>query len=323
MLNVAVVFGGPSLEHDISVLSGKQVLAALDPDRYRATSVRIERDGAWTVDGTRHDGALEGAHALVHVDVVFIALHGPFGEDGTIQGFLETLGMPFTGSGLAGSAFARDKIRAKRLVQAYGVPGAPDVVVPPASPTEVRQSLGYPVVVKNPHQGSTLGLKLAVDEAQYLAAVAELGRDCEQLLVERREVGREFTAAVLENADGEPECLPLVEIRARGGFFDFAEKYGADGAEEIVPAQVDEEPAAAMRAHAVTAHRVLGLAGFSRSDFILRPDGSLVFLETNSIPGLTASSLFPKAAAAAGLGFAGLVARLIDAALRRRSSPVV
>jgi D-alanine-D-alanine ligase len=321
MLNVAVIHGGPSLEHDISLLSGEQVLAALDRDRFRPVSVRIERDGAWVVDGTRHAGALEGARAL-RCDVAFLALHGPFGEDGTIQGFLETLGIPFTGSGLAGSAFARDKIRAKRLVAAAGVPGAPDLVVPPAPVDEVRRTLGFPVVVKNPHQGSTLGLKLAADAREYEAAVAELGRECPRLLVERREVGREFTAAVLETEAGEPECLPLVEIRARGGFFDFAEKYSADGAEEIVPAPLDEEPARTIRELALTAHRTLGLRGFSRSDFILRPDGSVVFLETNSIPGLTAGSLFPKAAAAAGIDFPALAGRLIDNALACERQPI-
>ncbi|MHC4341677.1 MAG: D-alanine--D-alanine ligase family protein [Planctomycetota bacterium] len=318
MRSVAVIFGGPSLEHEISVLSGRRVLEGMDRSRYRPLPVLIERDCAWVVDGVRHKGPLEGAAALRHAgcDVAFLALHGPFGEDGTIQGFLKTLKLPFTGSGVAGSALARDKIRAKRYLETQGLLGAPDLTVPPATAEDVRRKLGFPVLVKNPFQGSTLGLELAKDAATLEAAVGRLREGCSQLLVERQELGRELTAPVLDDENGEPEALPLVEIRVPDGFFDYQAKYSEGGAEEIVPAPLDEGVAQSVRACGVQAHRALGLRGMSRSDFILRSDGELVFLETNSIPGLTERSLLPQAAAAAGIDFTALISRLVESALR-------
>jgi len=318
MRNVAVLFGGPSLEHEISLRSGRQVLDELDRARYRPVPVRIGRDRRWEVDGREVGDALEGVAALRKLDceVCFLALHGPFGEDGTIQGFLDTVGLAYTGSGLSGSAHARDKIRAKRLLGAHGLPGAPDLVVPPADAATVRRELGFPVVVKNPFQGSTLGLALARDEEEFRNAVRELAGGCDRLLVERRELGREFTGAILEEPDGRPRSLPLVEIRTPGGWFDFEAKYTEGGAEEIVPAALDERTASTLRAAALDAHRILGLSGMSRTDMILRPDRSFVILETNTIPGLTSNSLLPKAAAAAGISFAEVLTRLVENALR-------
>lgn len=318
MRTVAVIFGGPSLEHDVSVASGSQVLEHLDRKRYDPIPLHIRRDRAWEVDGTAFDGPLEAALALRErgCDVAFLALHGPFGEDGTIQGFLETIGLPYTGSRVAGSALARDKTRAKRMLRALGIEGAPDLTVPPASVEDVRRELGFPVVVKNPLQGSTLGMEIAADAGAFEAAVERLGADCPELLVERREPGREFTAPILDDEGGDPEVLPLVEIRAPNGVFDFEAKYTAGGAEEIVPAEVDADAARRMRACARRAHASLGLRGFSRTDFILRPDGSLVFLETNSIPGLTPTSLLPKSAAAAGIDFSTMLTRIVESALR-------
>lgn len=320
MRTVAVIYGGPSLEHEISLATGTQVLEHLDRARYRALPVLIHKDSSWEVDGARFPGALDGAVAMrdAGAEVAFIALHGPFGEDGTVQGFLETIGLPYTGSAVLGSAWARHKTRAKRLLSGYGIEGAPDRTVPPATAAEVKEALGFPVVVKNPLQGSTLGLEIADDEEAYEAAVARLGGDCDQLLVERREFGREFTVPILDDEHGEPQVLPLVEIKAPDGVFDFTAKYTEGGAEEIVNPDIGEAHAERMRAWALTAHQTLGLRGFSRTDFIQRPDGSLVFLETNSIPGLTQTSLLPQAAAAAGIDFPTVLTRLIENALAGR-----
>jgi D-alanine-D-alanine ligase len=265
-------------------------------------------------------GAIEGALALRRegVEVVFLATHGPFGEDGTLQGFLETAGFAYTGSGVAGSALARDKIRAKRLAGAAGVRVADDVLVPPATAREAAERLGFPLVVKNPHEGSTLGIRFAEDERALRAAIEELSHDCATLLVERRIAGREVTAGVLESEEGEPCALPLVEIRPTGSAFDFAAKYTAGGAEELCPAPLPERAAAEIQATAVHLHGLFGLAGMSRSDFIVADDGRPYFLETNTIPGFTETSLLPRAAAAAGIGFRDLVTRLIEGALRLR-----
>ncbi len=301
----------------MSLQTGHQVVEALNPERFFVIPVRIERDGRWNVAGDECADALAGAQALRarHCDVCFLALHGPFGEDGTIQGFLETIGLPFTGSGMAGSARARDKIRAKRLLQAHGIECAPDLVAPTASVADVRDTLGFPVVVKDPMQGSSLGLRLVADEAEYERAVRELGVAAPELLVERRELGREFTAPVLEGDDGTPMALPVVEIRAPNAWFDYHAKYADGVTEEIAPAPIDAESTQRIQALGLAAHAIFGLAGLSRTDVIMRPDQSLVVLETNTMPGFTANSLFPKSAVAAGMTFSQLVGHIVDRAL--------
>ena len=317
MTTVAVLFGGPSLEHEVSRETGGQIVEALDRTRFSVIAVCLARDGRWLVDGREYRDALAGAAALrdAGCDVCFLALHGPFGEDGTIQGFFETIGMRFTGSGMAGSARARDKVRAKRLLSAHGIPGAQDLVVPPAARDDVASALGFPVVVKDPIQGSSLGLRLARDETELAAAFAALAPAAEHLLVERRVTGRELTAPVLEGEDGRPVALPLVEIRAPDAWFDYHAKYTEGVTEEITPAPVAAALTRRLQDVALRAHRIFGLRGLSRTDFIVRPDDSFVVLETNTMPGFTANSLFPKAAAAAGISFGDLCAHLVERAL--------
>jgi len=324
MRNVAVVFGGTSKEHEVSLRSGEQVLRSIDRSRYRPIPVRIDRDGTWYVDGEKRASPADALLALTRIpcEACFLALHGPFGEDGRIQGFFEVAGIPYTGSGVAASALARDKIRAKRLAAAAGVVVAPDLTLPPGDLRAVKERLGFPVVVKNPHEGSTLGIAFAKDDAEFLRAVEELAGECETLLVERREAGREITAPILDDERGQPQLLPLVEIRAPDGLFDYRAKYTAGVSEEICPAPIEEAVAARIREAALRVHRLLGLRGMSRSDFILRPNDTPVFLEINSIPGLTVNSLLPKAAAGAGLTMEAVVTRLIEGALRtRRGGP--
>ncbi len=317
---VAVLTGGPSSEHHVSRWSGERVLESLDRRRYNPIPVVIERDGMWTVRGVRKPGPLEAVAALRDegCEAVFIALHGSFGEDGTVQGFLETVGLPYTGSGVAGAALAMDKIRSKRLVATLGVPVARDLIVPPAREADVQDALGYPVFVKDPLGGSSLEVVAAHDAAEFEAAVARLAPGCDALLVEEAIEGREVTVPVLDDEQGRPEALPVVEIRSDGDFFDFRNKYTSGVAQEIVPARIPRTVAERLQETTLRIHRRLGLRALSRNDFILRPDGAAVYLESNPIPGLTPNSILPKAAAVVGLDFRDLLTRLIEGAIRWR-----
>jgi len=312
---VAVIAGGPSSEHEVSRWSGKRVHDSLDRHRYRPLYVLIEKDGTWVIDGVPKPGPLAGATALEEAgcEVVFPALHGPFGEDGTIQGFFATIGVPCVGSDVAGSALACDKIRTKRLVAAAGIAVAPDRTLPPATPTQVANALGFPVFVKHPRGGSSIEVRRATDPSELAAALEELAGDT--LLVEAAIAGRELTVAILDDATGVPRALPVAEVRVQGAYFDFENKYTPGVAEEIVPADVSPTVARDLQERALRIHRLLGLRAMSRSDFILPPDGPPVFLETNTIPGLTPTSLLPQAAAAAGLGFPEVLTRLIESAV--------
>jgi D-alanine-D-alanine ligase len=318
MRTVAVIMGGASSEHEVSCWSGRRVLEALDRRRYRPLEVLIGRDGSWRVDGIGRADALDAVSALrdAGATVAFLALHGHGGEDGVIQGFLDLAGLPYTGTGVVGSALAWDKVAAKRLAAGLGVAVSPDLLLPPATAEKVGEALGFPVFVKVPRGGSSLEVRRAEGPEALRRAIAEL--QSPSLLVEASVPGRELTVAILDDEDGAPQALPVVEIRAAGGYFDFENKYTQGVAQEIVPAPVDPPVARRVQEAALAVHRLLGLRAMSRSDFILREDGTPVFLEVNTIPGLTPTSLLPQAAAAAGLPFPEVLARLVESALASR-----
>ncbi|MCG3135625.1 MAG: D-alanine--D-alanine ligase B [Planctomycetes bacterium] len=258
------------------------------------------------------------------LDAVFVALHGAFGEDGTVQGFLETLGIPFTGSGVAASALAMDKERTKEVLVHHGIRTAPWCSVgraewerdPAGCVERAAARTGFPAVVKPPRDGSSFGVTLAATAEELRAALAAaLDTPDGRALVERRIEGVEVTCPVLGNSGGTLRTLPLVEIVPKGrAFFDYEAKYEGKS-DEICPARVSEEVAARVREAAMTAHRVLGCDGVSRSDFIVPPDGLPVFLETNTVPGMTPQSLVPLAARAAGVSFEELCRTLLETAV--------
>ncbi|CAB1129960.1 D-alanine--D-alanine ligase [Candidatus Hydrogenisulfobacillus filiaventi] len=335
--HVSVIMGGPSTEHAVSLASGRMVFEALDRSRYRVSALVIHRDGRWerTTDPAgvplvpegapprpRREEAIRGAALLADVDLAFLALHGTFGEDGTIQGFLETLGVPYTGSGRLASALAMDKVMAKRVFRQAGLPVAAEILVDRATWQADRSgvlaavtALGPVVAIKPNVGGSSVGVSRAEGEAAAAEGLAAALAVAPAALVEPWLDGAEITVAVLEDADGEPRPLPPVAIRPRRGrFFDFASKYETGGADEICPAPLDPADAESLGALALEAHRALGARGLSRADFILTPGGP-VLLEVNTLPGLTPNSLLPKAAAAAGLPFPRLVDRIVQRAL--------
>ncbi|MGB5984604.1 MAG: D-alanine--D-alanine ligase [Desulfobacterales bacterium] len=304
-LKLALLAGGISSEREVSLNSGAQVYDALDKAKY---------------DIRRYDPRTDLSRLVADaadLDAALIILHGPFGEDGTIQGLLELLDIPYQGSGVLASAVAMDKLVSKQLYEKAGIPVPPYLAVKMGDSLDFetcRQRLGTPVVVKPATGGSSIGMATA-ETAEELALALNAGwAHDDTLLVEAFLDGTEITCGVLGNAD--PKPLPLIEIipAATHGFFNYQAKYEAGEAEEICPARISDNLTAKAQSYALTAHQALNCSGYSRTDFILQGD-ELYILETNTIPGMTATSLFPQAAAAAEIPFSDLLDRLIHYAL--------
>jgi len=312
-LRIAVLMGGASAEREVSLMSGRKVLAALDAARYEAYAIDLA-----DVSGS-HGANLSRVLSSPSGDLpeaVFLALHGGAGENGTVQGLLELLGLPYTGSGVLASALALNKVFSKKLFEQAGIPTprwravtAQDRAI--ASDGAIS-ALGLPCVVKPACEGSTIGLSIVRDKGELPAALDLAFRYGDQIVVEAFVPGIEITGPVLGTDD--PQVLPLIEIVPTDGFYDYARKYTAGATEEIIPARISPGQAARARELTLAAHRALGCRALSRVDMIVAEDEVYV-LEVNTIPGLTDTSLVPRAAEAAGLSFPDLLDRLIEFAL--------
>lgn len=330
---VTVLMGGPSSEHEVSKASGEQVLRALE-GRWPVTRAVIERDGRWVFDGEPSgggEGFTLGAildRLKASSDVVFPALHGAFGEDGTVQALLELLEIPYVGSGVLASALAMDKARTKRLYEASGLPTPRFAHLTPADGAQVEDAVRsvFPCVVKPSRSGSSFGVSFPeTEEAARQAVAAHLEAGLE-VVVEAIVSGRELTCGVLDFEDG-PRALPVTEIVPKPRpaassssavlFFDFFAKYTPGASDEITPARIPDALRDQIQALAVRAHRALGCRDLSRTDVMLDGEAPRL-LETNTLPGLTETSLLPQAARAAGLDFPALVDHLLRRALSRR-----
>lgn len=330
-MKIAVLFGGTSAERDVSVASAAQVVDGLRRAGHEVLAVETSRgvlpaaqerellsqgiDRAPPPDleaGVGKLPAVVGSGGLKDVDLVFLALHGGAGEDGTIQGALDLAGIPYTGSGTLASALAMDKDIAKRLFLAAGVP-TPKWLMTPVEPVRVVEQLGLPVIVKPNSQGSTVGLTLVREEIALPAALEEAGRFDAEVMVEQYIPGRELTVGILDDAPlSVGEIVPLT-----GDIFDYAAKYQAEAADEIFPADLPDGVTERVQALGLQAHRALKLTAYSRVDFRMDPQSGLWCLEVNTLPGLTAGSLLPQSAAAAGIGFDELCERICRAAASR------
>lgn len=336
-MKVAVLFGGTSAERDVSIASGAQVVKALRAAGHDVIAVDTARGVLGPAEEQRlltagvapvppdqagldmlrtgDPAALTESAEFRDTDVVFLALHGGTGEDGTLQALLDLVGIPYTGSGHLGSALAMDKDVSKRLMRDAGVP-TPDWLMAPADADLVGERLGWPVVVKPNQQGSTVGLTVVRAPADLDAAIDLALRYDPEVMIERFVPGRELTVGIL----GE-EPLPVGEIIPKHEIFDYECKYQDGMAEEIFPADLTESEAREIQFLALKAHRALKLAGYSRVDFRMDDEGTFWFLEANTLPGMTANSLLPKAARAAGISFTELCDRICRLAVeehRRR-----
>lgn len=329
-MKIAVLFGGESMERDVSVASAAQVVRALRSrghDVIAVDAVRgvlppgeeqslltgsVDRVPPPPVEREGSMPAVVGQLDLRETDLVFLAMHGGAGEDGTVQAVLDLAGIPYTGSGRIGSALGMDKEISKRLFLAAGVP-TPDWLMAPVSAEEVADKLGFPVIVKPNGQGSTVGLTLVKNAEALAAAIESAARFDSSVMIERYIDGRELTVGILDDVP-----LAVGEIVPKAGpIFDYAAKYQAGGAEEIFPAPIPPETARRVQELGLAAHRALKLDCYSRADFRMDRDGGLWCLEMNTLPGLTSGSLLPRSAAATGISFETLCERICEAALRK------
>jgi len=332
-MKIAVLFGGMSEERDVSIASASQIIPALrqlghevfavdtatgrlpaaDEQRLLASSVAPEPPSGTTIESLRSRAVTfaPGALDIRAVDVVFLALHGGAGEDGRIQAMLDLAGLSYTGSNHIASAAAMDKDFAKRLFRSAGVPTA-DWLMVPTDAAAVERELGWPVVVKPSKQGSTVGLSVVREAAALAAAITRAHAFDDEVMVERFIPGREFTVGILDG-----RALPPGEIIAPGEVFDYQSKYQHGAAREVFPAELPPAQSALLQDYALRAHRVLKLGTYSRIDFRRDANGGFWCLEANSLPGMTATSLLPQAAKAAGLSFAQLLECICRGAIRR------
>ena len=302
---VALLSGGISSEREVSLSSGNQVFEALDKEKYRVI---------------RYDPKTDLPRLVAEaddIDVALVILHGPFGEDGTVQGLLDLLGIPYQGAGVLGSAAAMNKLAAKRLYAQCGLPVPAYRVIETESGFDADAciaDIGLPLVVKPVAAGSSVGMTIVRDASALKPAVQSALAFDRQVLAEAFVDGVEVTGGVIGN--DAVEALPLIEIIPGEGheFFDYAAKYTPGATQEICPARIDANLTEKAQRYAVEAHKALFCRGYSRTDMILK-DGEFYVLETNTIPGMTQTSLFPQAAAAAGMDFTRLLDRLIELAL--------
>ncbi len=305
---IVVLMGGPSAEREVSLNTGNAILKALQSRGYSAIGMDLKPE-TFIADLEREK-----------CDAVFIAVHGKYGEDGVIQGALELAGIPYTGSSLLASAMAMDKAVAKRIFMVENIPTAKAKMYTLEKKdqnlaAEIKADFGLPVVVKPVSQGSSIGVTIVREESRLAQAVEDAFRFSEEILAEKFIDGRELTVAVW--GEKEKTALPVVEIRPHSGRYDYASKYTKGATDYIVPAQLTPSETEAVQAAGIRAFKALGCGGVARVDLILGKDGVPYVLEVNTVPGMTATSLVPKAAAAAGISFEELCERLLKMAFMK------
>jgi D-alanine-D-alanine ligase len=327
-LRVAVVMGGRSSEHEISLESARSVLEALDPARYETVTVEIGRDGRWELgSGLRPELERDGRSAaetlpvptsqvpatLAEVDVVFPVLHGPFGEDGTVQGLLELANVPYVGAGVTASALCMDKDLFKSVLRDNGIPVTPSVTL--RSPEGFENPFGFPVFVKPARLGSSVGITKARGEDELRAGLELAFRHDEKVLVEEFVRGVEVECSVLGNE--QPIASIPGEIVANSDWYDYSAKYDEGGMDLVIPPRVPQEAIERVQDLSVQAFRVTECEGMARADCFVREDGEVLINELNTIPGFTSTSVYAKLFEASGIPYEELLERLVKLALER------
>jgi D-alanine-D-alanine ligase len=340
---VGILFGGRSAEHEVSLISAQGVMAAIDQDRFQAVPMGITKDGTWltpqetqtalaAISGERM-GALkepsgrgfsdQALAALRGIDVLFPLVHGTYGEDGSLQGLLEIMGIPYVGAGVAASAVGMDKVLQQMVFRQAGLPLPHSLVVTPpqwknemtAVARQIESQLGYPCFVKPANGGSSIGTTKAHSREDLADGLAEALRHDRKALVEQAIAGRHIECSVLGNDD--PQASPLGEIVFSRDFYDYVAKYEDPRTRLIIPADLPPEVSERLRAMAIAVFKSIDCAGMGRVDFFLAQDGRPYVNEINTIPGFTPMSMYPKLWEAASLSYSSLITRLIELGLER------
>ncbi len=353
-LRVGILFGGRSGEHEVSLVSARSVLNALDPEKYHITQIGISLTGAWMVgddvldalmtnDTSRLSTAVmfpdparpqvftiaagEGADRIelfAELDLIFPVLHGTFGEDGTMQGLFELNGLAYVGAGVLGSSVGMDKALFKDVMIANQIPVVPSILVNRAELNDINRLLDriekfgeYPLFVKPANQGSSVGVHKCRDMEEAIAGIMDASRYDRRILVEKGINARELEVSVLGNHN--PRVSVVGEIRPTAEFYSYEAKYHDDSSELIIPAKLSPEQSSQLRDYAIKAYQVIDCAGMARVDFLLDKDSGEIFLnELNTIPGFTPISMYPKLWQASGLSYSGLIDELIRLGLERK-----
>ncbi|RLL48183.1 D-alanine--D-alanine ligase [Oceanobacillus piezotolerans] len=304
-MKIAVLYGGISGEREVSLSSGKGIIQALKQKGHEVIGVDF------------NPNKLEEILQL-KVDLVFIGLHGRYGEDGKLQGLLDMLGIPYVGSGVLASALAMDKSKAKQIFEKNNIPVARSVTYTINQPSDVdviknsiKQTFQVPFVIKPNEEGSTLGLSIIENEEEIESAIEKATKSDKNILVEKFVKGREVTVPVL-GKPGEERALPIIEIIPKNAFYDYESKYAPGGSEHIVPAAIDNKLTMQIQEYAVLAHQALGCETYSRVDFILGEDNVPIILEVNTLPGMTPTSLFPDSAKSIGISYEDMIQEFVQ-----------
>ncbi|WP_339227950.1 D-alanine--D-alanine ligase [Oceanobacillus sp. FSL K6-2867] len=304
-MKIAVLYGGISGEREVSLSSGKGIIAALEKNGHKVIGIDFNPNQLQEI-------------IELDVDLVFIGLHGKYGEDGRIQGLLDMLDIPYVGSGVLASALAMDKAKAKQIFNMNYIPQAKSEVYRLSNPDQVEQIANQikttftpPFVIKPNKEGSTLGLTIVRETDQIKEAITNAHESDDTILVEEFISGRELTVAVM-GPEGKEFALPIIEIIPKNAFYDYESKYAPGGSEHIVPAAIDEKIADKIKKYAVLAHQSLGCETYSRVDFILNQDNVPMILEVNTLPGMTPTSLFPDAAKSIGIKYHEMIEKFVE-----------
>ncbi len=318
-LNVGIIFGGRSAEHDVSIQSAKNIFNNIDKEKYNLLLIKITKEGEWRLIKSFNDQGNKISLTLedLNIDVIFPVLHGPFGEDGTIQGLLKIINIPFVGSGVLGSSISMDKDISKQLLENNNIPVAKYITLfeDNISYEEVRDKLNIPFFIKPANMGSSIGISKVNNKEEYIKGIKEAFKYDNKIIIEEYIKGREIDCAVLGNNN--PIAFIPGEILLDNKFYSYNNKYNNDNIKLDIPAKLDKEIVKKIQELSIQVFKILSVKGLGRVDFFLTEDNKIIVNEINTMPGFTKSSMYPKLLEYSGISYANIITKLIELSLEK------